>query len=273
MRTVTTTPQASLREQIRTVRESILSIVVRMDDITLQRIPQIRTDYALKIGCWEQALLEAELAGRRAHRRLQLAQARANRGDVPNMDAIERQLDSELAEWMDKVERGRIAYEQAIAYLTSMTPMSKRSTEELKKTYRVLAKRLHPDVCAGSEKKRAALFMLAQSAYRKGDVEMLRSLEVATRHMDASEDDLETTDDVGLLAQELELARIEEGVMLERLHDLENSTEMRLAQMLADPEWLTAQTNELRRAVEEWERVRKDCDARLKRLRENHHEH
>ncbi|MBR3235517.1 MAG: hypothetical protein IKG11_07870 [Atopobiaceae bacterium] len=111
----------NLREEVRRVRESILSYVVRMDDILLQQIPQIRADYALKIGCWEQALLEAELAERRARRRLQLAQAQANQGVEANMDAIEGQLDAELAEWMAKVEQARLTYEQTLAYLTAMT--------------------------------------------------------------------------------------------------------------------------------------------------------
>lgn len=99
---------------------------------------------------------------------------------------------------------------------------------ELKRTYRILAKRLHPDVRGANNEERSALFVLAQSAYRNGDVEALHSLEVATRHMDAAENDLEATDDVELLAQELELVRIEEGVVRERLNNLERGPELRL---------------------------------------------
>ena len=262
-----------LREDIRHVRESILSLITRMDDITLQQIPQIRADYALKIGCWEQALLEAELAGRRARRRLQLAQACLNRGKAPNMHDIERRLDSELAEWTEKAKQARIAYEGALAYLTSMTPMGQKDAHELKRAYRVLVKRLHPDVHAGSGEDRAALFMLAQSAYRKGDVATLHSLEVVTRHLDAGQDDLEATYDAELLAQELELAHIEEDVMRDRLRSLEDGAEMRLGQLLADPEWVTERTTELRHAIEEWERVRSECDARLEQIRKDHDEH
>lgn len=264
---------ADLRDEIRRVRESILSLVARMEDIVLQRIPQIRADYALKIGCWDQALLEAELAAQRARRRLQLAQAQVNRGEMPQMDDIEHQLDFELAEWVAKAEQARLAYEQALAYLVNMTPMSRQDAEELKRTYRILVKRLHPDVHAGDDEGRAALFLLAQSAYCNGDVATLHSLEVATRHMEPREDDLEATDDVGLLGQELELARIEEDVMRERLCALEACEEMRLGRLLADPDWLTERTAELRHAVEEWERVRRECDTRLQEIKEDFHEH
>ena len=256
-----------LRDEIRAVRESILECVVRMDDIRLQRLPQIRADYALKIGCWEQALLEAELAARRAKRRLALAQAQANRGEAPRTEAIESQLDSELAEWMERVERARLAFEQAMSYLTGMRPMGRADSAELRRIWRMLAKRLHPDVCAGGGDEREALFLLAQAAYRNGDVATLRSLEVATRHL-VDADDLEGVEDVELLAQELELAHIEEGVMAERLRELEEGDEMRLGRLLANPEWVSARTTELRRAVEEWERVRDECAIRVKKLKE-----
>lgn len=256
-----------LRDQIRAVRESILALVVRMDDIRLQQLPQIRADYALKIGCWEQALLEAELAARRAKRRLALAQAQANRGHAPQMEAIETRLDAELAKWMEKVEQARLVYEQAMAYLTSTSPMTRRDSVELKRLWRTLARRLHPDICTSGDEGSTELFLLAQAAYKNGDVAALRSLEVATRHLEKG-DDLQDVDDVDILGQELELARIEEGVVRERLRELEECEEVRLGRLLADPEWVTTRTTELRRGVEEWEHVRDGYDNRLKELRE-----
>ena len=256
----------TLREEIRSVRNAIIEILMRMDDITLHRLPQIRADYALKIGCWEQALLEAELAGRRARRKLALAQTQANRGEVPQMERIEAQLDDELADWMTKIRQAQLTYEQALSYITGTRPLSKSESAQLKTLYRTLVKRLHPDVCSSDEHE--MLFLLAQAAYRNGDVLALRSMEVATRHLER-EDDLEVVDDPAPLELELELARIEEGVMRERLHELESSEELGLAELLANPKWVSTRTTELRRAVEEWERVRDDCTLRLRELRES----
>ncbi|MBP3884393.1 MAG: J domain-containing protein [Olsenella sp.] len=255
------------KRHIREVRDRILAIVTRMEDITLQQLPRIRADYALKIGCWEKALLEAEVAGRRARRRLALAQAQANRGEAPEADAIEQKLDEEMADWMLEVEAARAAYERAMSFLAGTSPLSKADSAELKRLYRTLMMRLHPDVCHADGGEVTELFSLAQNAYRNGDVEMLRSLEAASRHLEP-QDDLADADDLAELLRELELDRIEEGVMRERLQELENGEEMRLGRLLADPEWVTARTMELRRAVEGWERVRRDCDERLRALRE-----
>lgn len=252
----------ALRASIREVRERIVEVIVRMDDIVLQQIPHIRSEYALKIGCWEQALLEAEIAARRARRRLALAQAQANRGETPQMDAIETQLDEELATWMAHAERARMAYERAMAHVTGTRTMNGAEAKEFKRLYHVLMRRLHPDVSSHDEE-HEGLFALAQAAYKNGDVGALRSLEVATRHLDAAYEDLEASTDEEALAQELELARIEEGVMRERLAKLEESEEMRLGEQLRNPEWVSARTAELRRAVEAWEREKADCDRKL----------
>ena len=239
----------ALRDEIRAVRASIVEMLARIDHITLQELPQIRIDYAVKIGCWEQELLEAELAGRRARRRLALAQAEANRGQAIELAHIDSQLDIELADWQAKAEAARLAYE-AVRHL-----------------YRTLVKRLHPDVCHGGERE-AALFKMAQAAYANGDVEALRSLEVATRHLDPSEDDLELATSESELEQELELARIEEDVVRERLEQTEDCEEMRLGRLLNSTEWLTQRTSQLRDAIDEWRRVKHDCERRLAELME-----
>lgn len=255
-----------LRERIRATRMSIVEMLARIDDINLQQIPQIRMDYALKIGCWEQELLVAELAGRRAKRRLALAQAQANHGEEINLSQIEAELDEELAEWQEKVDIARASYEATMRERLSVTPLSVVDGKELKSLYRKLVKRLHPDVCRSKEDC-TTLFKLAQFAFKQGDIEMLRSLEVATRHLDSATDDLETATDEAVLEQELELALIEESVVRERLEEAETCEEMQLGKHLMDLEWVTARTTEFRRAIEEWTREKDECDRKFEALK------
>ena len=257
----------ALRDEIRAVRASIVEMLARIDHITLQELPQIRIDYAVKIGCWEQELLEAELAGRRARRRLALAQAEANRGQAIELAHIDSQLDIELADWQAKAEAARLAYEAALKQRLGTQRLSHTDAKEVRHLYRTLVKRLHPDVCHGGARE-AALFKMAQAAYANGDVEALRSLEVATRHMDPSEDDLELATSESELEQELELARIEEDVVRERLEQTEDCEEMRLGRLLNSTEWLTQRTSQLRDAIDGWRRVKHDCERRLAELME-----
>lgn len=64
-----------LRAQVVEVREKVVDVLTELDHIRLQEIPAIQADYAVRIGCWEAELLRAELACRRAKRRLELVRA------------------------------------------------------------------------------------------------------------------------------------------------------------------------------------------------------
>ncbi len=96
---------------------------------------------------------------------------------------------------------------------------------------------------------------------------MLRSLEAATRRFDPK-DDLEGMDDTEALSAELELQEIERSCMEKQLEELENSEDLQLGKLLQDPEWVSSRTMELKEAIEGWERVQREYDRRVARLKE-----
>ena len=259
--------RATLRDEVREVRASILDMLMQVDHLRLQVIPQVLADYQLKIGCWEKALCEAMLAGRRAKRRLALVQARVNRGEPVDDERIEAQLDEELAVWQAEVEKARQTYERAMTRLATYTALAPKDAAALKSAYRTLVRRLHPDVCRSASEETATLFKIARAAYEAGDLKMLQSLEVATRHLEAA-DDLADVTDAAALEQELELARIEEGVVRSQLEEVEACEELRLRDRLADAVWVSARVTELREAVERWEASTEACQTRERELRE-----
>ncbi len=256
-----------LKRAIQEVRSGILDCVTAIEDIKLQQIPQIRNDYAIKIGCWEKELLEAEIAARRSKRRYALMQAQANEGEAPDRKKIEEQLDQELAEWTEKAHEAEAAYEEALKWRMGRVALPDADAKEMHKLYRTLMKRLHPDVHVGEDEMRAEYFALAQQAYKDGDIAVLRSLEAATRRFDPK-DDLEGMDDTEALSAELELQEIERSCMEKQLEELENSEDLQLGKLLQDPEWVSSRTMELKEAIEGWERVQREYDRRVARLKE-----
>lgn len=84
--------------RISELRTSIAEVLSRIDEIRQQEIPQIKADYATKIGVWNARLLKAELAARRAKRRHAMARASVNRGERVDAANITKQLDAELRE-------------------------------------------------------------------------------------------------------------------------------------------------------------------------------
>ena len=127
-----------LKSAIREVRADILDIVTQIEDIKLQQLPQIYVDYAVKIGCWEKELLEAEVAARRAKRRYALAQAQANQGQAPDYEKIEAQLDEELSAWTAAAKEAKEACEQALAWRLGRVAMPEADAKEMHTLYRTL---------------------------------------------------------------------------------------------------------------------------------------
>ena len=261
----TTQRTEELRAQVVEAREQIVDVITRIEHMRLQDIPRIRADYAVRVGCWETQLLQAELACRRARRKLTLAQARANDGATPDEDAIERQLDAEFEEWRERVATAFSRQQKLLAYASSRSSLMPADARRLRKLFHTLARRLHPDLHPAHEEEFGDLFQIAMQAYENGDVPVLRSLEVSTRHLDAHDADLEGLSE-DELAQALELTQIELGMVRGQLEELAAEPVFQLERNLANPEWLTSKVAEMRGAIASYDRAREDYERRLAEL-------
>ena len=253
-----------LAKRVEDARAAIVDVLERIEDIELQQNPRIEADYQVKIGCWEVKVLEAELAARRARRRCEMAQAALNRGVLPDAEAIELHLEEELADWLARSEAAGAAYAEALAFRAGRTALSAAESAELKRLHRALVRRLHPDINPGESEVVRFFFELAQRAYEKGDLDMLRSLEVSTRELEHPDDLAAATLDE--LEVELGLAEAQLAVLEERLEQLMDSWPFNLAPLLENPDWVRRRQAELRQRVMELEESTRVYDARYANL-------
>lgn len=164
-------------------RDRLADLLFEIDHIELQVNPRILQDYNVKIACFENDLLKAEIEARRAKRKLALAQAQVNRGQSVADQAIEEQLEGEFAEWEAQLNAHVQDYLDALSNRAASHAMNERDARELKRLHRTLIKRLHPDANAGHEEECERFFLIAQAAYEHGDLDLLRSVEAATGHL------------------------------------------------------------------------------------------
>jgi len=234
----------STTDEITEVRSRIAGLLLEIDDIILQVNPQIEAEHATKIGYLENDLLKWQIAARRARRRFVLAQARVNAGQGFEADEFEIQLDAELAEWDGLLAKSVEAFLQAAERMVASRPLSPSESRELKALHRDLIKRLHPDLHPGQSDEEARFFMVAQAAFEQGNLDMLRSVAVATEGMGGSADELGLTADEA--AAELEMARAHERVTEQRLFELKQANPYALKEKLEDGEWVVRRTSELK---------------------------
>jgi len=251
-------------EQIREARARIADLLLEVDDIVLQVNPRIQAEYATKIGYLENDLLKWQVEARRARRRYALAQARANAGARVAADEFEAQLDDELADWNRLIARNIESFLQAAERMAGSRALSPSESREVKQLHRELIRRLHPDLHPGQSDEGLRFFRVAQAAYEQGNLQVLRSVAVATEGMGAAPDDSALDDDAA--AAELELVLAHERVVQQQLDDLKRTNPYALRELLEDGEWLVRRTEELKRQIGEQKEAAHAYDNRFAAL-------
>lgn len=256
----------TIENEIAEARGRIAGLLLEIDYIVLQAIPQIEAEYAIKIGCFENDLFKWQIAARRARRRFTLAQARVNSGLAFEVDEFDAQLDAELAEWEGRLAKSAEAFLKAVERQTEFRPLSPVEARELKKLHRELIKRFHPDLHPGESEDAVRFFRVAQAAYENGDLDVLRSVAVATEGMGDEADAAFATEDEASV--ELELVLAHERVVEHQLDELKRANPYALKEKLEDGAWVVRCASGLKRQIEEQKAAAQAYDERFLRLRE-----
>lgn len=261
-----------LRDELAQEHGRLMDLLMWIDDITLQQNPHIEADYAVKVGYLENELLARQIDARRARRALELARAAVNRGEVLDAEAmagIEAQLQRELIEWRRRLDKALDRAQKLLERRTGSAPLSDRDARELKRLYRELVKRLHPDLHPDLEDGAKRLFAMAQHMYKDGDVAGLRALAATVEVLLAGtgEDAFPAGDVLEELETELLAARGRVEVMQGRLEKLKAAFPYALREKLEDTVWVVARSEELRRRIAETERAANAYRAKLDALR------
>lgn len=257
---------SELAQKNEEVRATITETLLEIDHIVLQVNPQIESTYALKIGCFENELAQAQLAARRAKRRYTLAMARTNVGkqiDTAELDAI---LDEEFVVWEKLLAQQLEDYVQKMERRMASAPLNPADAKEIRSLHRELVKRLHSDLHPNQTDEEARMFAMVQDAYEKGDLETLRSLESATAYL-VQEKTL-TVKSYEVLYAEYELLCAQLRVTQDRLEFLKSTEPYTFKELLEDANWVHRRTTELKKEIEVQQAVKASYDQRFKELTE-----
>ena len=170
----------ALRAEAERLRDELARLVAERDLLLFHTVPDLESDYMVKIGSFELKAYEIEIQAQRLRRKIALIQAQLNRGLPVRLDEIEARLDRELAGYQRHLVERLAAMDAALKMRESMVLLSERDAAELRKLYRQAVKALHPDLHAGDDpadaERRAQLFAHAMAAYRNGDIHAMRTV-------------------------------------------------------------------------------------------------
>ena len=240
-------------DKIDAMRMTIASMLAEIEDIFSRQNPRIEVEWQLIIGSWENKLLEAQIDMRRAKRRYSLVQAKVNSGAPIDIREVEEQLDTELSDWMHQLDGAVERYERAVSAQERTVQITMAEADEQKRIFRILAKRLHPDLHPNLDESTRALFALAQMAYRQADLKMLKSLEVSTAHLSVGSQAPSSLEEAQATIDELQ-AQVDE--LQDRIEKIKQDHPYCLKEKLDDAAWVEEYVSQLKGEIEECKQVK-----------------
>ena len=224
--------------------------------------PNIKAKYMMLVGCLECTVRRLEVDVNRWKRRFALRQQYLNRGDKPDMVAIEAQLDrefaryvAEIAAYVKELEESKLRWDAE--------KMSDKEAAAIRYDYLKAVKRLHPDINENLSESAKSLWNQIQQAYAENDWRQLKFL-VGLVDDVMSENAAVAASDGGLEEMRAACARLEAeaGDVAKNIADLKSKKPFTYEDLIDDSEalaqrqaWLNGRIKELESAIARYERI------------------
>ncbi len=210
----------SLLNEVHRLQARISELTALRDDLIYHICPALQAEYEEKIASLEREVLAAEMYLRENQRTLEILQAQMNRQKKLDVDEAQKQAKEEFKEYEEdlkqkakEAEEFKEKWEKESQWSEhdrrekeekknqeekkqqekKQQEQSDSPVEKLKRLYRKIVKRLHPDVHPNPTMREKELLNLAQEAMKRGDLEAMQRIYDELCGMDAPEEQFEDT--------------------------------------------------------------------------------
>ena len=249
------------RADLSAARENYTALVEEYSLLTGIVSKNLETEYMLKIGKKEYELFSCQVKVLRLKREISLFQAARNRGENITAAEVAKIIENEFVEYQQLLEKQKEKLKFAQMYMGA-EKLSPEEADALKKLYRDIVRKLHPDLNPDLPVEAAELWERVQSAYQMNDWQELYLLaEMVEELLEGKKDPAAAVNSLTRLQEEL-------GKIIRKISDLETlikKTKERVPwvyeRLLRDPAAVKVKRHEL-----DWQI--KLCNDRLKELKE-----
>lgn len=165
----------SLDKEIDKLRIEISMKILERDTILFSENKNIEASYMSKFGEREIKLFDAEMKYLRIKRKLALIILARNHNQSINLLKIEKILDNEFDDYNREKDELLDKLSNSIKYLQGSF-LSEDENKKIKKIYREIVKKLHPDLHPNLTQAEKNLFFTAVQSYENGSITMLEAI-------------------------------------------------------------------------------------------------
>ncbi len=237
---------AALREQFELLKTELSKLISDRDYLLNTVKPDLEAQYYLRIGKHQYRLFLIRNEVLRMRRKVELIQACVNRGEDPDLKRIERDLDEELQKWREEVLELSRKIKQA-EFQEKLPRLSFEKSRELKKLYRELVRKLHPDINEHLPHNFKYLWERVLTAYECGDLEELQTLSLLLVDQEMATPERSTLEQ---LKADIEQLKQKINTLLEKLSKIKSDFPFSYREKLADARWIETQQEEIAKQIE-----------------------
>lgn len=161
------------REKIQELKKTLESLVFERDNLKYVICENIKTAYMLTFGSLEYRLYKSYCKYLRLKRKRDMIQAKKNRQEKIKTEVIDMKLDEEFCDYKKKLDEKTKEINDALKR-SKAEVLSDEDVKLLKKCYKSIVKKLHPDINPNVTDAEKELFYNATEAYKNGDLASLQ---------------------------------------------------------------------------------------------------
>ena len=216
--------------------ENYTKLVMEYAELNGPYTKALEAEYQLAFGHKETRIFELKLAIQRMRREFSIRQAAASHGVILDDDEVEEQLAEEFQQFREQVEQLHSKLRQAQDFLGGKK-LTVAEVKEIKRIFRELAKRLHPDLNADLPPIAEELWRRAMDAYKANDLQELRLVEdMAEEILAGQRASTKTMDPLEVLQQRIVKLEGKIADLKERIAAIQTQFPFTEKELLANPE-------------------------------------
>lgn len=242
---IAVTPESeALNQKIEACNKEYLDLYTLHRDMVDNESILLTSLYMEKLGYLQLELLEKQTEDSRLKMKIKLIQAAFNRDEKPDVDSINQELDNRLSDYYKEIAEQAELLEKSKKVLSSL--LSEEDTLKLKELFRVLCKRLHPDLNPSLSDVEQDLFVKVKASY---DLQRLSELQDILLYLDGIGED--KTELLSFNQKETQLNHLKKNiaVLKDKIDKLKNNFPFNIAALLQDEMLLAKQQNAIKEQI------------------------
>ncbi len=170
------TPEDERLLDLRKVLRNKLSTLIEEKYSMIEKEKSILTAlYISKVGQLRYDLFVVETDIAKLKLEMHLLQVYVNQNKKIDFEAVNKEIEAATEHYKQELEH-KAQQIMAAQHILSLPLLSDFEAAELKRLYHIIVKRLHPDLNPDTSDDEKELFAQAQSAYKNGDIDLMRNL-------------------------------------------------------------------------------------------------